>query len=140
MTIQWLIVALNKAIITRDHEVHLFLWYSILTHHLSLPSKLTNLILRLSSVRSYFYIGWRWINIVDKTVPISAKKIINIIFYSFSSTIILDLFPSKQSLALAVGIIYNIETWKVRNYILYCSSTFTDVLGRLWQEKMISSL
>ena len=59
----------------------------------------------------------------DKTVPISAKKIINIICYSFLSTIILDLFSSKQSLVLAVGIIYNSETWKVRNYISYCIFT-----------------
>ena len=81
-------------------------------------------------VRLNFHIAvQRWINIVDKTVPISTKKIINIIRYSFLSTIILDLFSSKQSLVLAVGIIYNTETWKVRNNISYC--IFTNVLGGL---------
>lgn len=85
-------------------------------------------------VRLYFYNGLRWINIVVKAGPISTKKILNIISYSFLSTIILDLFSPKQSLTLVVGIIYNTETWKVRTYIIYYRSTFTkflvDWLGR----------
>lgn len=72
----------------------------------------------------------------QQNFSISVKEIINIRFNSFLSTIFFYLFPSKQRLVLAVGIICNFETWKVTNFIIYSASSFTDVLGRLQQRKM----